>query len=129
MNRFEFLNEKTKQLYEMLSKTPDLDGRIEYENNAIEWHRNGKVYQSISYDSVMVYSGKYNIIFHWHSDEGETSELYDLLYKAGKTGNILVVRDLFLWQELYYVGSADKYKQKQKWSRHIGIKYIFGALN
>ncbi|MDD4474293.1 MAG: hypothetical protein PHV95_00680 [Eubacteriales bacterium] len=129
MNRIEFLNEKTKQLYEMLSKTPDLDGRIEFENNVIEWHRNGKVYLSISYDSVVVYSGKYNIVFHWHPDESEVSELYDLLCQAGKAGSILVVRDLLLWQHLYFVGPANEYKQEQKWSRHFDRKYIFGALN
>lgn len=119
----------TKELYERLINTSDIDGTFSFDGVAIQWHRHCEAWLCIEWDYIGFVFGQ-DRPYHWHPnyDYNEIDKFYDELVRIGKKGNILVVRKCLIGTEMFFVGSAEEYYTNKKLYKKLGKKYIFGDL-
>lgn len=115
--------QNTKDLHEMLINTKGLHSIPTIDKNILIWDlfENAIVRAYIdSYDTcidIISKSTLKNSYCHWHP---EKDEMYDELCTLGTQGNIIVIRKWIFGPQVFYLGSADKYRFSPSKKRHWG---------
>lgn len=103
----------SKELYDMMCKTPDLCGSFEItENNSIRWALHDEIQITIGVDprdccidiSKKLFGKIDNSITHWHPS---IYEIYEEVCAIGKRGNILVLKVIPASSSVLYMGDKD----------------------
>ena len=125
------LPQNNSQLYDMMLKTPDLCGKIEFDESFIHWQLNEDITLNIGVDPQDCYIGvekkvgilKKNIT-HWHPD---ISDIYKDICKIGKKGNVLVIRSFLGGATVLYYGSEELCPYPKEKKMFLGKYYYIVA--
>ncbi len=116
----------TEELYKMLIETPNLAGKLELTGDAVFWtFNNFWVYASLDRNEGYIEVNRNkkhwwqsSQLLHWHPMK---DEIYEYLCAIGNKNNILVIRNGWLFSDIFYLGKESEYKyhpdKKWHWGR------------
>lgn len=121
MARKEF-PQTTEELYKMLLETPDLAGKLELVGDAVFWTFNNfwicasldKIEGYIAVNRKKKHWWQNDQLLHWHPMK---DEVYENLCAIGNKNNLLVIRNGWLFSDIFYLGKKDEYQYRpdKKW--------------
>ncbi len=122
-----------RKLHEMLLNTPDVCGCFTLtDDTAIELKMNPDFKISIIFDpreftiilDKRLFGSRFTPLTHWHVD---ADDIYEELCNIARRGNVLVIRNAFLYTSVLYRGTQKDcpYPMDRKWNR--GRMYFIKA--
>ena len=117
-----------EELYKMLLESPDLAGELELEGEAVFWtFKNFWVYASLDGNEGYIEVNRKkkhwwqnDQFLHWHPGK---DEIYEHLCEIGNKNNVLVIRNGWLFSDIFYLGKESEYKYSPDKKWHWGRLY------